>query len=260
MDWQQAFLSIPEGSHTVRWAYTKDISFSDGQDAGWLDEVAFAAGAAGPDTLLSTSFNSGAPSGWTAIDYLGYDEAWSFDNPGGRDNFTGGTGGFAIADCDAALMLELDTALITPTINGSGYTNVALEFKTDFYVEGFAVAEIDLSLNGGSTWMNVWTRETEYTGLVTLSLPQAANRSNLRIRFHYTGYFDWWWQVDDVKVTGASLSSQGQGMLAEWRQAWEDYDRNYSYFTLKGVDGRRCTQLIRTLLPRLTTVPLSRAS
>ena len=29
------------GSHTVEWAYTKDGSVSDGEDCGWIDDVAW---------------------------------------------------------------------------------------------------------------------------------------------------------------------------------------------------------------------------
>jgi alpha-tubulin suppressor-like RCC1 family protein len=41
VDWQQRSLLIPSGAHTLKWIYAKDISVSAGQDAGWLDQVAF---------------------------------------------------------------------------------------------------------------------------------------------------------------------------------------------------------------------------
>lgn len=40
-DWSEYTYYIPAGAHVVHWAYTKDISVNAGQDAGWLDEVAF---------------------------------------------------------------------------------------------------------------------------------------------------------------------------------------------------------------------------
>lgn len=40
-DWQQVVMPIPSGSHVVRWVYSKDATVSAGQDAGWVDEVAF---------------------------------------------------------------------------------------------------------------------------------------------------------------------------------------------------------------------------
>ena len=41
--WAQKTYSITSGSHTLKWAYTKDYSVSTGSDAGWLDKVEFTA-------------------------------------------------------------------------------------------------------------------------------------------------------------------------------------------------------------------------
>ena len=40
-DWQPNTFLIPTGSQTLQWRYAKDGSFSDGQDAGWVDQVVF---------------------------------------------------------------------------------------------------------------------------------------------------------------------------------------------------------------------------
>jgi hypothetical protein len=39
--WEEKTMSIPAGSHTVRWSFTKDGSVSNYEDAAWLDEVVF---------------------------------------------------------------------------------------------------------------------------------------------------------------------------------------------------------------------------
>ena len=41
VDWVQMTLTIPSGSHTLKWRYSKDGSMNAGADAGWLDEVVF---------------------------------------------------------------------------------------------------------------------------------------------------------------------------------------------------------------------------
>lgn len=41
VDWQKLAFSIPPGTHTLRWVYSKDASVSDGRDAGWLDQITF---------------------------------------------------------------------------------------------------------------------------------------------------------------------------------------------------------------------------
>jgi formylglycine-generating enzyme len=38
VDWTYRTLTLPEGTHTIRWTYTKDESGAVGQDAGWLDD------------------------------------------------------------------------------------------------------------------------------------------------------------------------------------------------------------------------------
>jgi hypothetical protein len=43
VDWQQLSFNLPSGTHTLWWIYSKDGSVSIGQDAGWLDQVAFTA-------------------------------------------------------------------------------------------------------------------------------------------------------------------------------------------------------------------------
>lgn len=40
-DWQPITLTLPAGTHTLRWAYAKDANVNSGHDAGWVDEVIF---------------------------------------------------------------------------------------------------------------------------------------------------------------------------------------------------------------------------
>ena len=49
VDWQQASATIPAGTQIVQWRYSKDYSYSSGQDAGWVDQVSFV-----PDPPLIT--------------------------------------------------------------------------------------------------------------------------------------------------------------------------------------------------------------
>ena len=39
MDWTEETFEIPEGSHTLRWQYNKDLSDSSGQDKAWVDAL-----------------------------------------------------------------------------------------------------------------------------------------------------------------------------------------------------------------------------
>ncbi|MBK8475316.1 MAG: immunoglobulin domain-containing protein [Opitutaceae bacterium] len=75
VDWQPKTFSIGAGSHTLKWAYTKDSSTSSGSDSGWVDQLEIASIAApaittqpqsqtviaGAETLLTVAANGGLP-------------------------------------------------------------------------------------------------------------------------------------------------------------------------------------------------------
>jgi len=46
INWQLRTFNIPAGNHTIRWAYTKDLSVSEGADMGWVDQVTYVPAAA----------------------------------------------------------------------------------------------------------------------------------------------------------------------------------------------------------------------
>jgi peptidyl-Asp metalloendopeptidase len=57
IDWTQASVSLPAGSHLLEWVYLKDESYGAGQDRGWLDQVVLTVA---PGPVLG-SFNGGSP-------------------------------------------------------------------------------------------------------------------------------------------------------------------------------------------------------
>ena len=151
---------------------------------------------------ISESFDAGSlPAGWTVRKNQG-SLGWVFNDPGGRKNRTGGSGAFAIADSDQEGGL-LDTELRTPAINLAGQPAVLLSFKTMLQVNETktTVASVDLSQDGGQTWTNAWRKTGDFKGAVTLDISlQAANRSNVMVRFHYKANNEYYWQVDDVRL------------------------------------------------------------
>jgi hypothetical protein len=50
-DWTKVALALAEGTHTVRWTYTKDRVESAGQDCAWLDTVSWTPGGGGVTRL-----------------------------------------------------------------------------------------------------------------------------------------------------------------------------------------------------------------
>ena len=49
--WRQVIHQVPAGSHALRWSYEKDVSRSVGDDAGYLDEISWAASDSDRDGL-----------------------------------------------------------------------------------------------------------------------------------------------------------------------------------------------------------------
>ena len=41
VDWEKKLISVPDGMHRFEFVYSKDGSFLDGLDAGWIDEIAY---------------------------------------------------------------------------------------------------------------------------------------------------------------------------------------------------------------------------
>jgi hypothetical protein len=158
---------------------------------------------------LSQGFDSASlPAGWTLSHAVGTSVDWRFDDPGGRGNQTGGTGGFAIVDSDFAGSSDVDAALQMPAFDASGRSSLALDFRYDFYAFPDSqpeTADVDVSVDHGSTWTNLWRRSgisdrgpkqarVDLSGL-------AANQPDVRVRFHYyDANYQWWWQVDDVRL------------------------------------------------------------
>lgn len=152
-----------------------------------------------PSVLLTADFETGLPTGWRAVGAPG----WDFNNPGGRTNQTGGAGAFAIADSDNAGLVAMNTALETPVLDFTGKPGVRLKFKTFFSAYMTSTADVDVSLNGGTTWRNVWRKTAaDFQGTPTLDLSLlVGNQANVKLRFHYY-YANWanYWQIDAVQV------------------------------------------------------------
>jgi hypothetical protein len=151
---------------------------------------------------LTESFTSGtAPAGWATVDNSGGGN-WTFTDDGHRGNLTGGDGGFAILDSDhLGPGLTQDAELRTPVLNLSGQSTPAVGFNSDYRALG-STADVDVTIDGGTTWTTVLHQVDSARGPVfkLVPIPQAANQPAVQVRFRYTGHFAWWWEVDNVFV------------------------------------------------------------
>ncbi len=156
------------------------------------------------------------PEGWTVVDNVGNGQVWRFDDPGGRGNLTGGEGGFAVMDSDFfGPDGQQDTELISPIIDLSGADDPVITFNTD-YLSLSDTVDVDLSIDGGATWTNVWRRTADLRGpaFEVINIPAAAGESDVQVRFHhYNAFFAWWWEVDNVMVGDAECAPVEGGLV-----------------------------------------------
>ncbi len=169
----------------------------------------------GPGTfgapVLSEGFDAGVvPPGWSVVNdsldggqpwiiFSGADPCTFFDG-----NRTGGTGPFAIVNSNCDGFVTDDTSLITPPIDLSSSPNAAIQWANDLIDDELTntLADVDVSIDGGATWTNVWhsTLGVPGPGTLTADMSFAAGHAGVQARFHYDTFFGFWWQVDDVAV------------------------------------------------------------
>ncbi len=156
-----------------------------------------------------------APEGWEVVDNAGTGEVWAFDNPGGRDNLTGGEGNFAVLDSDFyGSGGSQDSLLISPSTDMSDLSEPVVGFRQDWYALGDDLADVGVSLDGGETWTTVLSQDASVRGPdeQVIPLPDAAGESDVRVAFHmYQAEYDWWWEVDDVFLGNRVCSPTGEG-------------------------------------------------
>ncbi|MFF1833538.1 carboxypeptidase regulatory-like domain-containing protein [Streptomyces sp. NPDC058231] len=201
---------------------TKDITVGDSAVSAnvSLPVDAWAGTAAGykaKDVGTTEPFDSttSAPEGWTVANAEGTTGGWQFDDPGNRKNTTGGTGAFAIVDSDKAGSGKLQNSTLTsPSYDFSGTDLPELSYQTTYKTYSSQTATVEASSDGGTTWSTVYTHAAPLTGSkTTVPLTDYAGKSDVRVRFHFTGKFGWWWQLDDVFIGGRSTTTVPGGLV-----------------------------------------------
>lgn len=154
--------------------------------------------------LVSEDFESWPLDGWSIVDNAGNGCVWygndSLENrPEG--NLTGGSGNFADADSDNCGFTEMDTGLVSPPFDALSYQVIRVEFL-NYYETYFGSDKACVDLLDGAIWNTLWTAPRALSGEVVLLGASAAD--DARIRFHYAdAFYDFFWQVDEVRISGA---------------------------------------------------------
>ncbi|MFC8616651.1 S8 family serine peptidase [Micromonospora purpureochromogenes] len=158
----------------------------------------------GSDGEYQTFDGATVPAGWSVVDHAGSGQVWKFTDDGGRGNLTGGTGNFAIIDSDDyGSGGRQDTSLVSPVVDLTDVAAPVIRFNQDYNWLGSDRADVDLSIDGGTTWTNVLRQAADVRGprVTEVPVPQAAGQAQVRVRFHYyDASFEWWWAVDNVLI------------------------------------------------------------
>ncbi|WP_233512658.1 S8 family serine peptidase [Micromonospora deserti] len=165
----------------------------------------------GSDGEYETFDGTTVPAGWSVADHAGTGQVWKFTDDGNRGNLTGGTGNFAIIDSDDyGTGGRQDTSLVSPVVDLTGVAAPVIRFNQDYNWLGSDRADVDLSIDGGTTWTNVLRQAADVRGprVTEIPIPQAAGQAQVRVRFHYyDASYEWWWQVDNVLI-GSQVSCE----------------------------------------------------
>ena len=162
--------------------------------------------------LLEEDFSSETlPADWTN-DSLGIPATylWEFTNPGGR-NIIGSNfdTSFVILDSDHyGSGAAQNASLTTDTVSASGFSGLALELDEQYFTQLAAGSyrKIEASGDQGSSWFTVVMDSVSFGYPVAVhsiyNLDTLAGAAGVMIRFTYAGAWDYWWALDNIKVTG----------------------------------------------------------
>ena len=148
---------------------------------------------------------------------------WTTANPGGRTDITPPLEiPIAIVDSDfagSATGILQDEQLITPAMNLQTAVTATLEFDQFFrqFEDNLSeIGDVDVrSTRTGGAWVNVLHQENGSSpnpDHKTIDISEeAAGAANAQVRFHYyDGYYEWYWQLDNVRVSTTTSAGCSQ--------------------------------------------------
>jgi len=154
-------------------------------------------------------FNSSTslPSCWQIVDHIGNGQVWQFGTH--TSGLSGTTGNYAYLNSDAyGNGNSQNTDLISPVFNFSNYTDISLSFTHYFRQWSGSSGTLSYSLNGGSTWTQIqqWTT-TSNPASFSQVIPAISEQENVLFKWNYTGSWGYYWDVDDIQITGTLVDN-----------------------------------------------------
>ena len=145
---------------------------------------------------FNESFDNGIPATWQNIDNSGNGAGvWQAISEAGENFVAFDSDGYG----DDGKPENAD--LITPVIDCSSASFVAVSFLSGFVQFANSVGTASYSTNGGTTWTSFYTVNNDVTEVVLENLSTAlAGQANVRFKFNYVGDWDYFWFIDDFTV------------------------------------------------------------
>jgi len=182
-------------------SYNATNEYSPGRNANATTDC-------GTVTVLpfSENFNASTslPPCWEIEDHIGNGQVWQFGTH--LYGLSGTTGNYAFLNSDMyGPSGDQNTDLITPRLNLTNYTDVTLSF-THYFLQymNYSTATLSYSINDGATWVQIqqWNNTISNPAFFSQLIPAVAGQSHVRFKWNYTGAYGYWWDVDNVSVTG----------------------------------------------------------
>lgn len=149
-------------------------------------------------TVFSEDFSTWPLTGWTAYDGATTSNVDWYQCNGCSYSLTNSVGAYLAIDTFNSGEVA-DRYFEMPSIDLTGVSNAVMTFNHRL---GFGdVGSVDISIDGGTIWTTLSTWNTSTNGtLASVDLSSANNVSDVRIRFHYVGNYDYYWLIDNLKV------------------------------------------------------------
>jgi len=180
-------------------------------------------------TLLvySADFNNDL-AGWTAINGGNTEETWHFRHRYYGSSLNDSPFIFADSRNPGSSQVFLSEIIESPVINTAGMKGLRLTFEQYFRTYSAGINEFGVvQIFNGSVWLNA-VIQSQATGtlgnwgnpnIVTVVIPDVVANANMKIRFIYQGQFDYWWAIDNVRLT-RTPSNQIQTAVAAGNQQY----------------------------------------
>ncbi|HNS03001.1 MAG TPA: S8 family serine peptidase, partial [Anaerolineae bacterium] len=172
--------------------------------------------------LPAEDFSGGVPpTGWSVQTNEPNGPQWTtIALSGETGNYTNGAGEAASVSSDAFGPAEMDTSLVTPAFDLTGFGTASLSYTANYQnFAGLDFLDVDISTDNGVTWTTLlsWNEDHGTFGSapgvdVNLDLSAYAGQSGLKLRYRYydpnSGDWNWYAQVDNVGLTCGQVAEQ----------------------------------------------------